>query len=102
MPLEPRRREAARGNRRRPGDAAPTVFLVEWLERDGEELVAELDRLYVPRNDPRWLRRNALIALGNTGGPEHAPALERWHESNDEMLRETASWALERLAERVG
>jgi epoxyqueuosine reductase len=83
------------------GDAAPTVSLVEWLERDGGELVAELDRLYVPRNDPRWLRRNALVALGNTGGPEHAPAAEAWRESDDEMLRETASWALERLAERV-
>ena len=27
------------------------------------------DRLYVPRNDPRYLRRNALVALGNVGGP---------------------------------
>ena len=31
-------------------------------------------RLYVPRNEPRWLRRNALVALGNVGGPEHEPA----------------------------
>ena len=54
-------------------DAEPVspVSLRDWLERDGEELVAELDRLYVPRNDPRWLRRNALIAAGNAGSPEH-------------------------------
>ena len=29
------------------------------------------DRLYFPRNDPRFLRRNALVALGNTGAREH-------------------------------
>ena len=74
LPLEPRRREAPRAAAAPAGDAAPTVSLVELARADGEELVAELDRLYVPRNDPRWLRRNALVALGNTGGPEHAPA----------------------------
>ena len=58
-------------------DAEPTVSLVDWLERDGTELVDELDRLYVPRNDPRWLRRNALVALGNVGRPEDAPLAER-------------------------
>ena len=50
-----------------PEESVPNVSLVDWLERDGAELVAELDRLYVPRNDPRWLRRNALYGLGNTG-----------------------------------
>src|SRR5262245_31172505 len=34
------------------------VDLVEWLEQDGATLVSEYDRLYVPRNDVRWLRRN--------------------------------------------
>jgi epoxyqueuosine reductase len=59
--------------RRRAGespaaDAEPVVSLVEWLEADGEELVRRYDRLYVPRNDPRYLKRNALIALANAGG----------------------------------
>ena len=53
-------------------EAEPTVSLVEWLEADGEELVRRYDRLYVPKNDPRYLRRNALVALGNVGRPEHA------------------------------
>jgi epoxyqueuosine reductase len=48
-----------------PDDATPVVSLADWLEGGGEELVADLDRLYVPKNDPRWLRRNALVALGN-------------------------------------
>jgi epoxyqueuosine reductase len=83
-------------------DATPTVSLVEWLERDGDELVAELDRLYVPRNDPRWLKRNALVALGNTGTSEHLALVERWAGSDDEVLRETAEWAERRIAERTG
>ncbi len=55
-----------------PLSAEPTspVSLKDWLERDGDELVAEFDRLYVPRNDPRWLQRNALIAAGNIGSRE--------------------------------
>ena len=48
-----------------PADAEPTVSLVEWLELEGDELVRRYDRLYVPRNDPRYLKRNAHIALVN-------------------------------------
>ena len=82
-------------------DATPTVSFVDWLERDGHELVAELDRLYVPRNDPRWLRRNALVALGNTGSRDEAAVAERWGDSEDEILSEAAAWALERITERA-
>ena len=77
------------------------VDLVAWLEGDGRELVAAYDRLYVPRNDPRWLRRNAAVALGNTGGPEHVPALERAAVDEDELVAEHARWALARIAERA-
>jgi epoxyqueuosine reductase len=76
------------------------VSLVEWLEADGEELRRRYDRLYVPRNDPRHLRRNALVALGNSGGPEHREALASYAESDDDLLRDHASWALRRLEER--
>ncbi len=95
-----------RGIEKRRGDevaqesSSPTVSLREWLERDGRELVTEFDRLYVPRNDPRWLRRNALVAAGNTGGGELVPVVERYAEDDDEMLSETARWALARMAER--
>ncbi len=93
-----------RGVQKRRGDAAEDgaghVDLVRWLEGDGRALVEEYDRLYVPRNDPRWLRRNALVALGNTGGGEHRALLERHAESDDTLLAEHASWGLQRLAER--
>jgi epoxyqueuosine reductase len=75
--------------------AEPHVSLVDWLEASDEELAERYDRLFVPRNDPRYLRRNALVALGNTGGD---PSLaRRYAESDDELLREYAEWALARL-----
>jgi epoxyqueuosine reductase len=80
--------------------AQPLVSLVEWLEADADELVREYDRLYVPRNDARWLRRNALVALGNVGGDEHRAPVEAFLESDDDVLREHAAWALARMDER--
>ena len=96
-----------RGVERRRADeplsagAEPNVSLVEWLEADGEELRRRYDRLYVPRNDARYLRRNALVALGNTGGPEHRALLADYAEGDDELLRDHAAWALRRLEERL-
>jgi epoxyqueuosine reductase len=83
-------------------DATPTVSLREWLERDGDELVADFERLYVPRNEARWLRRNALIAAGNVGDGELVEVVERFTDSDDDVLREAAEWALGRLVARSG
>jgi epoxyqueuosine reductase len=92
--------EKRRADRPLPAEATPNVSLLGWLTGDGEELVAEVDRLYVPRNDPRWLRRNALTALGNVGGTDDLPLTEAWVESDDSMLAETAAWATDRIGER--
>jgi epoxyqueuosine reductase len=81
-----------------PPDAEPVVSLVDWLEAPEDELRDRYDRLYVPRNDPRYLRRNALVAAGNSGDPELAPAVARHAEGDDELLREHAEWALTRLS----
>jgi epoxyqueuosine reductase len=48
-----------------PPDATPHVSLVEWLQSDATELRREFERLYVPRNDGRFLQRNARIAEAN-------------------------------------
>jgi epoxyqueuosine reductase len=93
--VEKRRRGSAS-----PPGAEPTISLLDWLEADGPELVARYDRLYVPRNDPRYLRRNALVAAGNAGGSEERAAVERHASGDDELLREHAAWALRRLDER--
>jgi epoxyqueuosine reductase len=48
-----------------PAAAEPHVDLVEWLEADPAELRTRYARLYVPRNDGRFLQRNARLALQN-------------------------------------
>jgi epoxyqueuosine reductase len=94
-----------RGAEKRRGaldeSAAGHVDLVEWLEEDGREVVERFERLYVPRNDPRWLQRNALVALGNTGNETHVPILERFAGGEDELLAEHATWALAQVRERA-
>jgi hypothetical protein len=44
------------------------VRLDAWLEASEEDLLEHYRRLYVPDLDGRYLKRNALLALGN--GPE--------------------------------
>ena len=80
-----------------PADAEPHVSLVDWLAADAEDLVARYDRLFVPRKDPRYLRRNALIVLGNVGSPEDAELAERFAAAPDPIVREHARWAARRL-----
>ncbi|MGZ4462120.1 MAG: tRNA epoxyqueuosine(34) reductase QueG [Gaiellaceae bacterium] len=79
----------------------PTVSLVDWLREEPSELARRYDRLYVPRNDGRHLQRNALVALGNSGGPEHEPLLEDRSKDADPFLAEHAAWALARLRQRI-
>jgi epoxyqueuosine reductase len=80
-----------------PEQAEPTVSLVDWLEASDADLRVRYQRLFVPRNDPRYLRRNALVALGNNGAPEHRGLAERYAQSDDPMLRDHAEWAVDRL-----
>ena len=85
-----------------PAGAEPHVRLADWLGEDGDSLLERYDRLYVPRNDPRYLRRNALVALGNTGTPEDASLADPFLGNDDELLREQAEWAVARIEERHG
>ncbi len=48
--------------------------------------------------DKKYLRRNAAIALGNTGDPEHIPVLARAIEDPEELVRGYSAWALGRIA----
>ena len=94
--------EKRRAGTKPPAGAEPGVSLLDWLEADGDDLVARYDRLYVPRNDPRWLQRNALVAAGNVGGDREREAVAMYATGDDDLLREHAGWALARIDERSG
>jgi epoxyqueuosine reductase len=83
-----------------PPDATPHVSLVEWLRSDPAELRERFARLYVPRNDGRRLRLNALVAAGNVGGDGERDAVTAFLDDPDEATREVAAWTLARMEER--
>ena len=91
--------EKRRAGEQPPAGAEPHVSLVEWLELSDDELRTRYERLYFPRKDPLYLRRNALVALGNSGGPELRAAAEAYADGEDPLLREHAEWAVARLDE---
>ena len=82
-----------------PKGAEHAVSLLDWLQASAGELSRRYDRLFVPRNDGRYLKRNALIALGNTGGPEDLDAIELLRD--DPQLGGDAAWAAERIRGRA-
>jgi epoxyqueuosine reductase len=92
--------EKRRAGEELPADATPHVSLVEWLMSDPEALRRRFARLYVPRNDGRRLRLNALVAAGNVGGDGERDAVTDLLHDPDETTREVAAWALARLEER--
>ena len=93
LPVEPRRRSG--GARSSSPTPRRTSISSRGSRPTGASSSPTLDRLYVPRNDPRWLRRNALVALGNVGEdePRTRDALRRYAEGDDELLAEHARWA---------
>jgi epoxyqueuosine reductase len=90
--------EKRRAGGQPPDGSEPHVSLVDWLQREPDELRRIYERLYVPSNDATYLRRNALVALGNTGADP--AALEPFLDGEDELLREHAEWAVTRIGER--
>ena len=92
--------EKRRADKPLPEGATPHVSLVEWLQSDPDELRRRFARLYVPRNDGRRLRLNAVVAAGNVGGDGERDAVAGYLDDPDEQTRELAAWVLARLDAR--
>jgi epoxyqueuosine reductase len=92
--------EKRRAGQPLPSGATPHVSLVDWLRGDPDELRRRFARLYVPRNDGRRLRLNALVAAGNVGGDGERDAVAELVDDPDDATREVVAWALERLDEQ--
>jgi epoxyqueuosine reductase len=80
--------------------AQVTVDLVDLLEVGDDELLARHGRWYIPQREARYLRRNALVVLGNVADgrdPRVVGALRRALASPDGLVRAHAVWAARRL-----
>jgi len=77
-----------------------TVDLLDLLAATDDELLDRHGRWYVPRRQARYLRRNALVVLGNVAEPSDdrvAAALRRALVHDDGLVRAHAVWAARRL-----
>ncbi len=95
-------------NRRAPATSAadfqPRAELVnpglEWLFEMSEE---EFHRTFrdspVRRAKRAGLRRNAVIAMGNSGERKFLPVLDKLASNDDEIVRESAAWATRKLTD---
>ncbi len=77
------------------------VDLKEVLALDDRTLRARFPQFYVPRNDARFLRRNALVALGNTPDEGADLIVAGFLGHPDSLLRAHAAWALGRIGGAV-
>jgi epoxyqueuosine reductase len=72
---------------------------LEWLAGITSEEFREKFRGSAVRRAKRsGLRRNAVIAMGNSGDRRFAPLLEKLKSDEDDVVAESAEWAAQRLA----
>lgn len=76
----------------------------ELLAASDDDLLERFGSWYVPGREARHLRRNILVAAGNSGEPEALEGIARHLDHPSAVVRGHAAWALARLAgpESVG
>lgn len=83
-----------------PAHAEAWVDALDLLDADDQTLLDRHGRWYIAGRDPRWLRRNALVVLGNVATADDArvlATLARYRHGDDVLLAEHATWACQRL-----
>jgi epoxyqueuosine reductase len=82
------------------GHANAWVSVQKILLADDESLLKEFGAWYIANRDPKWLRRNALVILGNIGDANDklvVELLQKYCNHGDAILRSHAVWAAARL-----
>ena len=78
----------------------PWVSLIDLLDASDDDVMQRWGRWYVADRNPRWVRRNALVALGNVGNAADADVrrcLSQYLVHADGVLRAHAVWAARRI-----
>ncbi len=71
---------------------------LDWLaEMSAEEFSRKFRGSPVKRAKRNGLRRNAAIAIGNSGERKFLPVLEKLAADEDEVVAESAAWAIQKL-----
>jgi epoxyqueuosine reductase len=94
-------------NRKAPATSAPGFQAreelvnpaLEWLaEMSAEQFREKFRGSAVRRAKHRGMRRNAVIAMGNSGDRRFEPLLEKLQADQDEVVAESSRWSAKRLA----
>ena len=83
-----------------PPDHRTWVPVLDLLDADDDELLSAYGRWYIPRRQPRYLRRNALVVLANVGQPSDPrvrAAVDGALSDPDPLIRAHAVWCARRL-----
>ena len=70
--------------------------LADPLSLSDDDLVSRFGWFYVPHRDPRFLRRNLLVAAGNSEEPEAVGPIMNHFDHRSSLVRGHAFWALAR------
>lgn len=71
---------------------------LKWLAgMDNSEFRRNFKGSPLERTRRKRLHRNVAIAMGNSHDPKFLPQLELWSEGEDEVLGETARWAIRQI-----
>jgi epoxyqueuosine reductase len=73
---------------------ATELPFAELLDITDIELISQFDWWYVPHRDPRIVRRNVLVAAGNSGDTRLAGLIAGYLCHRSALLRGHAAWAL--------
>jgi epoxyqueuosine reductase len=85
-----------------PLRASPSPSLTDELAVSVPEFSQRFKRSPIKRAKRRGYLRNIAVALGNTGGIDALPVLNRALEDPEPMVREHAKWAIEKIEQRAG
>lgn len=77
------------------------IDLLGLLASSDRTILAEYEHFYIPRRRARFLRRNALVVLGNIGDERHIGVLAGYLGHRDWLLRVHAAWALGQIGGRA-
>jgi epoxyqueuosine reductase len=80
--------------------AAPD--LLELLRLDDQGFKQRFAGSPILRTKRRGLLRNVCVALGNIGGPEALPQLEKAEKDPERLIAEHAHWAIAEISARAG